>query len=466
VILREKEHMVQLRPVRYFRFGLPQIRNAVRWLAPACVVSFLSGCTGAGRPGPPAANVLYTESNDPAGNAILAYRRAPDGTLTPLPSGPFDAGGLGLADPSGALGASDGEGHLAVSADHRLLFAVNSCSNTIAVFSIASDGRLSRVPGSPFPSGGVNPASLAIVRGRLYCANKNVTGPGVPNYTAFTIAATGALQPIPGNPVATSPAGSLASQVVASPDQVFMFTDDFLAPNNESGMRGSVRSFTVNSDGTLTQNGDAVVISLPPPPPSVQPVGFLVRAVRALTVHPTQHVVYGADPFLDVPLPTGPPGIGGGAILSFTYDAAGTLSRVGQPAPATGVLNKSLLINPAGSRMYVLGEGDDTVTVMDLSYAQFPVQTTQLRLADPGATFRPTFFSRDLASSGAADQAFDPTGQYLYVLSHRNNPDPSVQGLNRLHILKVGADGTVTEPGPSVDLNTRGAAVAQGVLVL
>jgi hypothetical protein len=116
--------------------------------------------------------------------------------------------------------------------------------------------------------------------------------------------------------------------------------------------------------------------------------------------------------------------------------------------------------------MYVLGEGDDTVTVMDLSYAQFPVQTTQLRLADPGATFRPTFFSRDLASSGAADQAFDPTGQYLYVLSHRNNPDPSVQGLNRLHILKVGADGTVTEPGPSVDLNTRGAAVAQGVLVL
>jgi hypothetical protein len=34
---------------------------------------------------------VYTQTNDPSGNQIIAYRRSPDGTLTQL--GAYDTGG-------------------------------------------------------------------------------------------------------------------------------------------------------------------------------------------------------------------------------------------------------------------------------------------------------------------------------------------------------------------------------------
>ena len=41
-------------------------------------------------------NIVYVESNDPDGNAIFAFKRAADGSLTPLPGSPFSAKGLGI----------------------------------------------------------------------------------------------------------------------------------------------------------------------------------------------------------------------------------------------------------------------------------------------------------------------------------------------------------------------------------
>ena len=40
---------------------------------------------------------VYTQTNDPGGNQIIAYRRALDGTLTQL--GAYDTGGLGTGTP-------------------------------------------------------------------------------------------------------------------------------------------------------------------------------------------------------------------------------------------------------------------------------------------------------------------------------------------------------------------------------
>jgi hypothetical protein len=40
---------------------------------------------------------VYTQTNDPAGNQVIAYGRAADGTLTPL--GAFDTGGRGTGKP-------------------------------------------------------------------------------------------------------------------------------------------------------------------------------------------------------------------------------------------------------------------------------------------------------------------------------------------------------------------------------
>lgn len=107
---------------------------------------------------------VYTQSNIPTenGNTILGFRRDAEGKLTPLPGSPFPTNGAGIVDPTfdlsnGTLG-SDGE--IIINPEHTRLFAVNSGSNTIAVFNIAPDGSLSPVIGSPFPSGGVEPVSM------------------------------------------------------------------------------------------------------------------------------------------------------------------------------------------------------------------------------------------------------------------------------------------------------------------
>ena len=109
--------------------------------------------------------MLYVESNrlEPGQNSILAYSRAADGTLTPLPGSPFLTNGKGLNNPTAAkLGPNDKDYPLLASRDKKRLYAVNSGSNTIAVFDVGDDGRLRHVPGSPFPSGGRSPVSLTI----------------------------------------------------------------------------------------------------------------------------------------------------------------------------------------------------------------------------------------------------------------------------------------------------------------
>src|SRR5436309_3296862 len=80
----------------------------------------LFGCEGSNSTDSRATNVLYTESNEPGGNTILAYRRASDGSLSLLPGSPFDLKGLGLENPTETVGPSDADDQFAISADHRL----------------------------------------------------------------------------------------------------------------------------------------------------------------------------------------------------------------------------------------------------------------------------------------------------------------------------------------------------------
>ena len=58
--------------------------------------------------------------------------------------------------------------------------------------------------GSPFPSGGVEPNSIAVHDGLVYVSN---TGAGGTNYTGFTLSGGGQLRPIAGSTV-TLPDGS------------------------------------------------------------------------------------------------------------------------------------------------------------------------------------------------------------------------------------------------------------------
>lgn len=427
--------------------------TALAGLAAAGLAVLLAGCGGDNNnSNTRATNVVYTESNEPAANTILAFRRASDGTLTPLTGSPFSLNGQGLANPQENFGPADKDTPIITSPDHRLMFAVNPGSNTIAVLNINADGSLTHVAGSPFPSGGVNPSSLALVGSHLYVANKNVAsgngGAGTPTYTAFNVAANGALTQITSVNI-TAPAGASAAQVVASPDGKTLFTNDFFGPISNPA-QGSLRSWHINADGTLTQVGTALTVPNTVPngtPAQLQGLYFVTQGVQ---VHPTQRIFYALAPVSST-------------LFAYTYDANGALTFNSQ-VKTTGLLSCWILFNKNASRMYIVSTGDNSVSVMNTSNPLAPVEIQHLVLKDAGPNFQVLPIIPNVFSSTGAEEALDPSGQHLYVVSHRNNPDQTYQGGNFLHVLNVAADGTLTEPGNSVNLNLTNAAHAQGVL--
>src|SRR6266581_9035281 len=68
---------------------------------------------------------VYTLTNSPAGNAVVAFSRAADGTLAA--QGTFATGGTGTG---GGLGS---QGALVLSENGRQLFAVNAGSSTVSL---------------------------------------------------------------------------------------------------------------------------------------------------------------------------------------------------------------------------------------------------------------------------------------------------------------------------------------------
>ena len=133
---------------------------------------------------PDAPGAVYTLTNSPAGNAVVVYDRAGDGTLTP--AGSYTTGGLGTGAGLGSQGA------VIVSDDGRLLFAVNAGSNSVSSFRVRPSGL---ELADTAASGGTMPTSVAFSRGLLYVLNA-----GVPNnVTGFTVGRHGELTPLEGS---------------------------------------------------------------------------------------------------------------------------------------------------------------------------------------------------------------------------------------------------------------------------
>lgn len=117
-----------------------------------------------------APGALYTETNTPGHNQVVAYHRAADGSLSML--GTYDTGGAGTgvyedSNTMLVLGSAAGQSspvNLGGGAD--LLFVANAGSNDISVFKAQPQGRLTLVTRQP--SGGDRPTSLTVRNGLLY----------------------------------------------------------------------------------------------------------------------------------------------------------------------------------------------------------------------------------------------------------------------------------------------------------
>jgi 6-phosphogluconolactonase (cycloisomerase 2 family) len=148
----------------------------------------------------------FAMTNDAAGNQVVAYERAFDGTLRQ--AGTYDTGGLGTS----RIRLSS-QGSVVLTPDGRWLLVANVGSSEISVFAV--DGaRLTLV--DVVASQGTTPNSIAVNGHLVYVLNNG--GAGMGNIATFFLRDNGTLSFLPGSVRPLSAAGSDPSQVAVTPN--------------------------------------------------------------------------------------------------------------------------------------------------------------------------------------------------------------------------------------------------------
>ena len=186
---------------------------------------------------------VFVQTDNTAGNAVVVYDRAPDGTLTI--AGTYPTGGLGGMLTGSVVDHLASQGSLVYDRAHGLLYAVNAGSNTVSVFAVYGDRLALR---QVLSSGGTFPVSLTVHGDYVYVLNALGAG-SVYGYRVDG----GQLSPIPGSsrtlgltPV-TGP-----NQFTNTPGQV-AFTPDGSALLVTTKMNGNdIDVFSVGHGGRLS----------------------------------------------------------------------------------------------------------------------------------------------------------------------------------------------------------------------
>lgn len=115
--------------------------------------------------------LVFVQTNNPAGNQILVYDRAEDGTLTLVET--VDTGGSGGRNEGAGPDPLTSQGSLIYDPHHRVLIAVNAGSNTLSVLGLDDEHLCLR---QVLASGGTFPVSVAIHGDLLYVLNAHEAG--------------------------------------------------------------------------------------------------------------------------------------------------------------------------------------------------------------------------------------------------------------------------------------------------
>ena len=170
---------------------------------------------------------VYVMTNQPAGNTVIQYARASDGSLTRLRE--VATGGLGgTGNGVGALDPLGSQDSVVLAPGGSFLLAVNAGSDQISSFRAGSAG-LALV--STIGSNGDFPSSVAVNGNLVYVLNAHS-----PNIAAFHLLTTGELQPISGavfpipggtaakpHDIRFSPDGTRVIVTVEGPNEIDIF---------------------------------------------------------------------------------------------------------------------------------------------------------------------------------------------------------------------------------------------------
>jgi 6-phosphogluconolactonase (cycloisomerase 2 family) len=132
-------------------------------------------------------DAVFVQTDNTAGNQIVAYQRNGGGGLTP--AGTYSTGGLGDILNGSVVDHLASQGSLTYDPENQVLYAVNAGSNTVSVFSVRGDAlSLQQVIGS----GGDFPVSVAVHGNVVYVLNA-LGGGSVQGYVSWF----GRLIPLP-----------------------------------------------------------------------------------------------------------------------------------------------------------------------------------------------------------------------------------------------------------------------------
>jgi 6-phosphogluconolactonase (cycloisomerase 2 family) len=112
------------------------------------------------------AAAVFVQTDDTSANAVVAYDRAANGTLTR--AGQYPTGGKGGMLDGSVVDHLASQGSLVLDRAHGLLYAVNAGSDTLTVFDVAGD-RLTRR--EVIGTGGTFPVSVAVHGNLVYVLN-------------------------------------------------------------------------------------------------------------------------------------------------------------------------------------------------------------------------------------------------------------------------------------------------------
>ena len=116
-------------------------------------------------------HAVFVQTNDSAGNAVIAYSRASNGSLHW--AGQYATGGLGGSESGAVVDPLASQGSLTYDARDHLLFVVNAGSDTFTVFGV-NGAHLHRL--QILSSGGHLPTSISVVGSHAYALDAGFDG--------------------------------------------------------------------------------------------------------------------------------------------------------------------------------------------------------------------------------------------------------------------------------------------------
>jgi hypothetical protein len=333
-----------------------------------------------------ARHVVFVQTDNAAGNQIVAYHRRADGTLRL--AGTYPTGGLGGQLAGSVVDHLASQGSLSYDPGRGLLLAVNAGSDTVSVFRARGD-RLSlrQVIGS----GGAFPVSIA-VRGDLAYVLNALGGGSVQGY----LITSGGLLKLPGSkrPLGLDP--SAAPQFTNTPGQVAFAPGGTQLIVTTKANGNDIDVFGIRRDGRLTA---APVVN---PEPGTVPFGISFDQAGHLVIAEA----------------------GTNALATFALHRDGSvaaLSQVGTGQAAT------CWVAPARGLFFASNAGSASIS----GYAS-------------GLAGQLTLLGQTNTDPGTVDASASPSGQYLYVQTGGNGvvDEFAVQAGGTLAAL-----GSVTVPG-------------------